>query len=49
MDKYSIAKKIEDFAPPELAESWDCSGWAVNVKSKYEIAFKSITKPAICK
>lgn len=37
MDKYSIAKKIEDFAPPELAESWDCSGWAVNVKSKYEV------------
>ncbi len=37
MDKYSIVKKIEDFAPPELAESWDCSGWAVNVKSKYEV------------
>lgn len=37
MDKYSIVKKIEDFAPPELAESCDCSGWAVNVKSKYEV------------
>lgn len=37
MDKYSIVKKIEDFAPPELAESWDCSGWAVNVKSKDEV------------
>lgn len=37
MDKYSIVKKIEDFAPPELAESWDCSGWAVNVRSKDEV------------
>jgi dinuclear metal center protein, YbgI family len=37
MDKYSIVKNIEDFAPPELAESWDCSGWAVNVKSKDEV------------
>ncbi len=37
MDKYSIVKKIEDFAPPDLAESWDCSGWAVNVKSKDEV------------
>ena len=29
MNKYEIVKRIEDFAPPELAESWDCSGWAV--------------------
>lgn len=29
MNKYEIIRKIEDFAPPELAESWDCSGWAV--------------------
>ena len=30
MDKYEIAKKIENFAPLELAESWDCSGWGVD-------------------
>lgn len=29
MNKYEITRKIEDFAPPELAESWDCSGWGV--------------------
>ena len=29
MDKSEIIRKIEDFAPPELAESWDCSGWLV--------------------
>lgn len=26
MDKKEIIRKIENFAPPELAESWDCSG-----------------------
>lgn len=30
MDKYEIAKKIEKYAPLELAEKWDCSGWAVD-------------------
>lgn len=29
MDKYEIVKKIEDYAPLELAENWDCSGWGV--------------------
>lgn len=29
MDKLEIIRKIEDFAPLELAESWDCSGWLV--------------------
>ena len=29
MNKYEIIRKIEEFAPPELAENWDCSGWAV--------------------
>lgn len=29
MDKYEIVKKIEAYAPLELAESWDCSGWLV--------------------
>lgn len=29
MNKYEIIKKIEDFAPPETQEKWDCSGWLV--------------------
>ena len=29
MDKYKIVRKIEDFAPLETQESWDCSGWLV--------------------
>lgn len=33
MNKYEIIRKIEDFAPPELAESWDCSGWAVETSN----------------
>ena len=31
MDKYEISRRIENFAPPELAEDWDCSGWGVDV------------------
>lgn len=31
MNKYEIVKKIEEFAPPETQEKWDCSGWGVNV------------------
>ena len=31
MNKYEIVRKIENFAPPETQESWDCSGWGVNV------------------
>ncbi len=34
MDKYKIIEKIEDFAPPELAESWDCSGWLVETPER---------------
>ncbi|HIT92320.1 MAG TPA: Nif3-like dinuclear metal center hexameric protein [Candidatus Stercorousia faecigallinarum] len=30
MDKHEIVRKIEKYAPLELAENWDCSGWAVN-------------------
>ena len=30
MNKYEIVQKIEEFAPPETQESWDCSGWVVN-------------------
>lgn len=29
MNKYDVTKKIEKFAPPELAEDWDCSGWGI--------------------
>lgn len=32
MNKYEIICKIEKFAPPELAESWDCSGWGVETE-----------------
>lgn len=31
MYKYEITKRIENFAPPETQEEWDCSGWVVNV------------------
>ena len=30
MDKNAIVQQIENFAPLELAETWDCSGWIVN-------------------
>lgn len=33
MDKSEIIRKIEDFAPLELAESWDCSGWLVETQN----------------
>ena len=34
MDKYSIIRRIEEFAPPETAEKWDCSGWLVETNKK---------------
>lgn len=34
MDKYQLVKKIEDFAPLETAEDWDCSGWVVETSSR---------------
>ena len=34
MDKYSIVKRTEEFAPPETAEEWDCSGWIVETNKK---------------
>lgn len=37
MDKYEISRRIENFAPPELAEDWDCSGWGVDVNGQNEI------------
>ena len=30
MNKYEIVRKIEEFAPIETQEKWDCSGWGVN-------------------
>ena len=29
MNKYDIVRKIEEFAPLETQENWDCSGWIV--------------------
>ena len=37
MNKYEITKRIEEFAPLETQEDWDCSGWAVNVEGHNEI------------
>ncbi len=34
MDKNAIVQIIENFAPPSLAESWDCSGWIVETGKK---------------
>ena len=34
MNKYEITKRIEKFAPPELAEKWDCSGWVVETENQ---------------
>ena len=31
MNKYEITKRIEDFAPLETQESWDASGWIVDL------------------
>lgn len=31
MNKYEIVKRIEEFAPLENQESWDCSGWVVDL------------------
>lgn len=36
MNKYKITQKIENFAPLELAENWDCSGWGVET-SRQEV------------
>lgn len=37
MYKYEITKRIEEFAPLETQEEWDCSGWIVNVEDYNEI------------
>ena len=33
MNKYEIVKKIEEFAPIETQESWDVSGWTVDLSN----------------
>ncbi|MBO6087163.1 Nif3-like dinuclear metal center hexameric protein [bacterium] len=38
MNKYEITKRIENFAPLETQESWDCSGWVVDVPEHDEIS-----------
>ena len=37
MDKNELTEKIESFAPLNLAEEWDASGWIVNVPDKLEV------------
>ena len=34
MNKYEIVHRIEEFAPLETQEKWDCSGWGVEVNSE---------------
>ncbi len=33
MNKYEIVQKIEEFAPLETQESWDASGWIVDLET----------------
>ena len=33
MNKYELIKKIEDFAPLDTQESWDASGWIVDLEN----------------
>lgn len=34
MNKYKIITRIEQFAPLETQEKWDCSGWLVETKNQ---------------
>ena len=34
MNKYEIVKKIEQFAPPETAEEWDCVGFMAETEKQ---------------
>lgn len=34
MNKYDIVKRIEEFAPLDTQESWDASGWSVDLEEK---------------
>lgn len=33
MNKYDLVKKIEEFAPLEIQESWDASGWIIDLEN----------------
>lgn len=37
MDKHKLINLIEKFAPIELQESWDCSGWIVEKNEIFDI------------
>ena len=37
MNKYDIVRKIEEFAPLETQEKWDCSGWGIDTNGKLKI------------
>ena len=37
MNKYEIVRKIEEFAPLNTQEKWDCSGWAVDKPNNDEV------------
>ena len=37
MDKTELIKTIENFAPLNLAEDWDCSGWIIDAAEKTQI------------
>ena len=37
MNKYEIVRKIEEFAPLNTQEKWDCSGWAVDKSDNDEV------------
>ena len=37
MNKYDIVRKIENFAPLETQEKWDCSGWAIDINGIFDI------------
>lgn len=36
-NKYKIIEKIENFAPSQTQEEWDCSGWIINAENNEEI------------
>ena len=42
MNKYEIIKRIENFAPCESAETWDCSGFIA------ETGRKEVSKIMLC-
>ena len=33
LNKYDLVKKIEEFAPLEIQESWDASGWIIDLEN----------------